>query len=118
MLEPKDITRYERELRAMLIRASDEDPEGFAAIVELVEAAAAALPLAAQGLKRRDYPWREIASAMRTWTSSVHRKYGQWWAQAIRNGDCVYCRSGHRHICLEPNHIPDAIRDAIVSTHR
>lgn len=81
MLEPREIERYQRELRAMLIRASDEDPEGFAAIVDLLTQSVAAIPLAVQGLKIRLYPWRSIAAALGDWTSSTHRKYAKAWAE-------------------------------------
>jgi hypothetical protein len=65
MLEPNTIARYVRELRAMLRTAGDEDPEGFAAVDQLLRQAVAALPAAAE-LNRRQhgYSWAELGRAL------------------------------------------------------
>lgn len=65
MLEPKDAQRYERELRAMLRRAGDEDPEGFAQVAQLLTQAVNALPIAAQLTRvQHGYSWTELAQGL------------------------------------------------------
>lgn len=75
MLEPRDRDRYVRELAAMLNRAIDEDPEGFADIAILLETAVRLLPAAAQGMRSRGFSWRQLAAAMGASVSTVHARY-------------------------------------------
>lgn len=75
MLEPNDVKRYQRELAAMLRRAGDEDPEGFAAIAHLLTSAVDGLGDAARNMRRRGYSWREISNATGMPTATVHRKW-------------------------------------------
>lgn len=76
MLEPNDVKRYERELRAMLRRAGDEDPEGFAEIAQLLYTAVDGLESAVLDMRRRGYSWRQIADALGVPVSTVHRRWG------------------------------------------
>lgn len=65
MLEPNTIARYERELRAMLRTAGDEDPEGFAAVHQLLHQAVDALPVAAElNRTQHGYSWADLGRAL------------------------------------------------------
>jgi len=76
MIEPNDVKRYERELRAMLLRAGDEDPEGFAQIAQLITEAFQGLALAANLTRaQHGYSWRELAAGMGESSSTVHARY-------------------------------------------
>lgn len=76
MIEPQDVKRYQRELRAMLMRAGDEDPEGFAAIAAMLTEAQQSLWLAAHLTKaQHGYSWRELARAMDVSTSTLHERF-------------------------------------------
>lgn len=73
-MEPKDIQRYERELRAMLLRAGDEDPEGFAAIHQLLNQAVGQLPAAAELTRlQHGYSWTELAHGMGVSRQALHQ---------------------------------------------
>jgi hypothetical protein len=64
MLEPDEIKRYERELRAMILRAGDEDPEGFAVIDQLLREATRSMRQAGVLTRRRGYSWHDLARAL------------------------------------------------------
>lgn len=85
MLEPATIARYERELRAMLRTAGDEDPEGFAAVHQLLIQATNALPVAAE-LNRRQhgYSWADLARALGVTRQAAQQRLG-----TSRLGDCA-----------------------------
>lgn len=85
MLEPRDVQRYERELAAMLRRAGDEDPEGFAQIAEALYNAIDGLEEAVNDMRRRGYTWRQIGAAMGVNHQTLHKRWG-----------------GHRPTTLEP----------------
>lgn len=78
MLEPREIERYERELRAMLRRAGDEDPEGFAQIAQLIVQAANGLRLSAELTRaQHGYSWADLAGALGTTRQAAQQKYGR-----------------------------------------
>lgn len=77
MLEPKTIARYERELRAMLRTAGDEDPEGFAAVHQLLTQAVNALPVAAElNRAQHGYSWADLARALGVSRQAAQQKLG------------------------------------------
>ena len=76
MLEPKDIQRYQRELRAMLRRIADEDPEGMAVIDGLLQQAAAAVPLAvAIGKARQGWAYSELGRGFGTTKQGAQQRF-------------------------------------------
>lgn len=76
MLEPQDIDRYVRELRAMVRRAGDEDPEGFASIVRLLDAARAALPYAADRTRtQHGYSYADLAAGLGVTRQSAAERF-------------------------------------------
>jgi len=76
MIEPRDIKRYQRELVAMLLRAGDEDPEGFAQIAQLLQTATQGLDLAANLTKaQHGYSWRQLAAGLGEAPATVHARY-------------------------------------------
>lgn len=77
MLEPNTIARYERELRAMLRTAGDEDPEGFAAVHQLLTQAVNALPVAAELTRRQHgYSWADLARALGVTRQAAQQRLG------------------------------------------
>lgn len=78
MLEPDERKRWERNLRAMLRHASDQDPEGFAEIVQLLDGAVAQLPEAAQRMRElHGYSWTEIAAPLGVTRQSARERFGR-----------------------------------------
>lgn len=78
MLETREVERYERELRAMLRRAGDEDPEGFAMIAQLLVQASNGLRLAAElNRAQHGYSWAELAAALGTTRQAAQQRYGR-----------------------------------------
>jgi hypothetical protein len=77
MLDERETARYERELRAMLRRAGDEDPAGVAVIVGLLDAAQRALPAAVQLCRvEHGYSYTELAEAMGVSRQAVRQRFG------------------------------------------
>lgn len=76
MLEPSEIKRWERQLRAMLRAGADNDPEGLATVVELVTQAYKALPFMVE-LARAEYgySWADIAAAMPITRQAAHERF-------------------------------------------
>lgn len=73
MIEPSEIARWERNLRTMLRKAADEDPEGFAVVDQLLRKAVAALPYAAELTRRQHgYSWADMAHGLGASRSSTH----------------------------------------------
>lgn len=78
MLDEKEVARYERELQAMLRRAGDEDPEGFAAIHQLLTRAASQLPTAAALCREQhSYSWTELGRALGVTRQSAQQQLGK-----------------------------------------
>lgn len=86
MLEPKDVDRYVRELRAMVRRAGDEDAEGFAQIVRLLDAARVALPYAAEMTRTtHGYSYADLAAGLGVRRQSAAERFAvrsAWVAKA------------------------------------
>lgn len=77
MLDERETARYERELRAMLRRAGDEDPEGFAQIALLISAACEALPLAAEMTRQtHGYSWATLARPFGVTRQAMQQRFG------------------------------------------
>lgn len=96
MLEPRDIARYERELKAMIRRAAGEDPEGIAVIYRLLESATAAMPAAMfAACDEHDWTYRQLATACRLPLSTL------------------YSRMAHTVLCMEPAHAVDPLNYAL-----
>lgn len=81
MFEPSDVARFRRELSAMIQRASNQDPEGFAQVVELLDLARAQLPEAAQEVRRAGYSWSELARPLGVTKSAAAQRFA--WPLAV-----------------------------------
>lgn len=78
MIEPSEIARWERNLRTMLRKAADEDPEGFAVVDQLLRKAVAALPYAATLTRaQHGYSWADMARGLGEPRSSVHARLSE-----------------------------------------
>ena|SRR2546428_2651118 len=84
MLEPEDMSRYWRQIDAMLNRAGTDDPETFAFIVKLLDDARDALPRAAQRLRTPGdqagagapgYSWADLARALGVTKSAAAQRF-------------------------------------------
>jgi hypothetical protein len=83
MIDVGQSKRYEREIRAMLRAAGDDDPEGFAQVVKLLDwAVSEGLREAASRLRESDtagvpgYSWAEIASPLGVTRSAAQQRFG------------------------------------------
>lgn len=74
MLEPEQIARYRRELRAMC-KAATHDPEAFAVVAALIDGASRDLTGAAHVLIADGFSWRDIGRALNMTRQGAHRKY-------------------------------------------
>lgn len=77
MLEPSEIKRWERQLRAMLRNGADQDPEGLAAVVDLITQAYKALPVMVE-LHRAEhgYSWADVAGPLGVTRQAAHERFG------------------------------------------
>lgn len=82
MIDVRDAKRYEREIRAMLRAAGQDDPEGFAEIVRLLDwAVSEGLREAAAELRKpqangvRGYSWAEIAAPLGVTRSAAAQRF-------------------------------------------
>lgn len=82
MLEPAATKRFTRELNAMLNRAADEDPEGFAVIVGLLDDARARLSSSAEKMREAGYSWQDIARPLGVTRSAAYQRFGSTGARA------------------------------------
>lgn len=82
MIDVGDAKRYEREIKAMLRAAGDDDPEGFAQVVKLLdwavteglrEAAARLREPSANG--QPGYSWAEIAAPLGVTRSAAAQRF-------------------------------------------
>lgn len=79
MFEPDEIRRWERQLAAMLKAASQSDPEGFAAIVRMLDTAQReGLRQACSELRERDgYSWANLAAPLGVTRGAVAQRFGR-----------------------------------------
>jgi hypothetical protein len=82
MIDVAQSKRYEREIRAMLRAAGDDDPEGFAQVVKLLDwAVSEGLREAAARLRGADstgvpgYSWAEIAAPLGVTRSAAQQRF-------------------------------------------
>lgn len=81
MIDVGDAKRYEREIRAMLRAAGQDDPEGFAEVVRLLDwAVTEGLREAATELRKeqngvRGYSWTEIAAPLGVTRSAAAQRF-------------------------------------------
>lgn len=88
MIEPDTAKRYQRNLREMLRRIADEDPEGMAAIDNLLQQAAAAVPLAvAIGKARQGWAYAELGRGFGTTKQGAQQRFGPFSAAAVMDAD-------------------------------
>lgn len=73
MLEPSDVRRFERDLRAMSKKA--DDPDGFAQVVELAEQLHAELRRQARVLQREGYSASDLAAALGVSRQAAHKRW-------------------------------------------
>ena len=84
MLEPQELGRWERNMRAMLRHAADQDPEGLAQLVTLLDQTMAQLPEAVQLMRERHgYSWTEIGNALGVTRQSAWERFGKAVADAV-----------------------------------
>jgi hypothetical protein len=82
MIEPRERERWTRELAAMIRKAGSDDPETFAAVVEMLDVAINQLPAAAERLRAPQqnglagYSWQNIADACSTSRQTVWNRFG------------------------------------------
>lgn len=84
MIEPDQLRRWKREVQAMIDHASHDDPEGFAEIVHLLDAATSkGLRYAAQRLRETNgsgqpgYSWAELARPLGLSKQSVAERFNR-----------------------------------------
>jgi hypothetical protein len=78
MLEPSDLARYERELRAMLRRIGDEDPEGIAELVHLIDRAHGELDTAVAVARiRHGWSWAQLAAPTGLTRQALAQRFGR-----------------------------------------
>lgn len=98
MLEDREVQRYQRELRAMLRRAGDEDPEGFASIAGLLTAACESLAPAAEMAKARHrYSWADLAGPFGVSRQAMQQRFGvdpEHFDRCCRTGAAVASGTG------------------------
>lgn len=88
MIEPKEVQRYQRELRAMLRRIADEDPEGMAVIDQLLQQAAASVPLAvAIGKARQGWAYSELGRGFGTSKQGAQQRFSPFSGAALMDAD-------------------------------
>lgn len=76
MLEPRDVDRFRRELRALAAKAND--PEGFATAVQLADELEAALATRAHELRQVDgYSWADLARPLGISRQGAAQRYGR-----------------------------------------
>ncbi len=82
MIEQRERDRWTRNLAAMINAAATDDPETFAAVVELLDVAVNQLPSAAAALRAPQpnglpgYSWQNIADACKTSRQTVWNRFG------------------------------------------
>jgi hypothetical protein len=84
MFEPNEIRRWERQLSAMLEHAAQDDPEGFAVVVRLLDKAvtdglrnAASVLRAPAHNGAPGYSWQDLASALGVTRSAAAQRFRQ-----------------------------------------
>lgn len=88
MLEPKDVQRYQRELRAMLRRIADEDPEGMAVLDRLLRQAADAVPMAvAIGKARQGWAYAELGRGFGTSKQGAQQRFSPYSGASVLDAD-------------------------------
>lgn len=74
-MEPEDIKRFQREIRAMLAKAS-HDAAAFAQVVAIVDGARRELPFAAARLIDDGFSWADIGRELKTTRQAAHKRFG------------------------------------------
>lgn len=85
MFEPEELKRWERLTAAMIRKASQDDPEAFAAVVRILDDAQASLPTACNTLRypdggddlpaRATYSWQQLATALGVTRSAAYQRF-------------------------------------------
>lgn len=112
MLDEKDVARYERELRAMLRRIGDEDPEGIAELVHLIDRAHGELDTAvAIARVRHGWSWQQLAQPTGLTRQAVAQRFG-------RRYPYTWARDSHPVGHKEKQRLIDLIGRRVKGLHR
>lgn len=77
MLEDARKTRAQRELRSLAKEVGSNDPEAFAAMVELARELDELLKDAADAQRANGYSWADLARPLGVTRSAVQQRYGR-----------------------------------------
>lgn len=78
MMEPRQISRYQRELRAMVRNVGANDPEAFAELVKLAEwLNREGLPQAAASIREQGHSWADIARPLNVTRAAAQQRFGR-----------------------------------------
>lgn len=78
MLEPSRISRAQRELRALIREAGENDPEALAQVIALSDwLRTEGLAQAAQAQHGRGYSWSDIGRGVGITRQTAHERFGK-----------------------------------------
>lgn len=78
MLDARQVSRYQRELKAMVRNVGANDPEAFAELVALAEwLTKEGLPAAAQSIREQGHSWADIARPLGVTRAAAFQRFGR-----------------------------------------
>lgn len=76
MLEPSDLARYRRETLAMLNKGLQDDPDGLAAVYDILTKALSDMgDLVVAQMRRDGYSWADIGRAFHMNRETAYRRF-------------------------------------------